>query len=338
MAVVAVSPSSHADDEEGRLFLIPILIGFLRWVEEAITALSGYGIIFALAVGVVDLLTDGSFSSQAPWVDYAYAWAMALGIAGQIVGLSSRSSRSYNQGRWIRGTAFGLLVLVLAYVEYQAGIIFAFHKTFGTPVVQSLTQLGLTQDIFIRSRTAVAVALSVLSGFLRYQPRRKLTIEEIEAENERKARIAASNAKARQAQLGTFISTVAGAGQAAAQAARSVAASAGDGSASNAPSHARQEMPDEDASGDGEGGDTEGADQGKKRRRSFEEMDALRADMLTQGYPVAQVSEKENERIFQTLVERRRQSFVLGILNWTPEQYDQALTQLRRQRRAAGKE
>src|SRR5262249_30335645 len=159
----SASHASHADDEEGRLFLIPWLIAILRWGEEAITALSGYGIIFALAVGVVDLLTDGSFSSQAPWVDYAYAWAMALGIAGQIVRLFARSSRSYNQGRWLRGTAFGVLVLALAYVEYQAGIIFAFHKTFGTPVVQSLAQLGLTQDLFIRSRTAVAVALSVLS-------------------------------------------------------------------------------------------------------------------------------------------------------------------------------
>ena len=332
----SASPPTYEPDE-ARLFLIPVLIGILRWLEEGITALSGYGIVFALAVGVVDLLTDGGFTAGAGWVDYAYAWAMALGIAGQIVGLSARSSSSFQRGAWLRGLAFTVLVLALAYVEYQAGVIFAYHKTFGTPVVLALGQVGLTQSAFIQFRTGTAVALAVLSGFLRYQPRRTKSVEEIEAENERKTRIAASNARARQAQLGTLFSTVTAAGQSAAQTARSVSAAT---VAPVAPTGVSDQDGDDDQDerdDDQEDTPLPGTSTGPGRgRRSPEQMDVRRAQMLSQGYPLADLTEKENERVFGSLIEKRRQAQVLDLLGWTADQYETALRGVRRQRQAAG--
>jgi hypothetical protein len=73
-------------------------------------------------------------------------------------------------------------------------------------------------------------------------------------------------------------------------------------------------------------------------RRTPEQADVLRAAMLTQGYPLGELSEKENERVFASLVERRRQPQVLTLLHWTPEQYDAAVKQVRRQRQATGKQ
>lgn len=218
--VVPVAPAAPVEYEEleapeDRLPLIPLLVSFLRWIEELIVALSGYGIVFALAVGVVDLLTDGNLTSQAPWVDYAYAIAFAAAIAGQIIGLASRSSRAFSQGYRLRGSAYTLLVLLLAFTEYQAAVIFGFHKAFGTPVSQSLQELGISQRDFIQLRALVGVFLAVLSGYLRYQPKRQKSIEQLRREAEYKRQVEEINAQSRAQGLKNLASFAGGLGQAA---------------------------------------------------------------------------------------------------------------------------
>jgi uncharacterized membrane protein YjfL (UPF0719 family) len=200
---IATDPGAYEELEapEERLPLIPLLVSFLRWIEELIVALSGYGIVFALAVGVIDLLTDGQLTAQAPWVDYAYAISFAGAIAGQIIGLASRSSRSFSQGQGVRGVAYTLLVLLLAFTEYQASVIFGFHKAFGTPVVDSLQQLGINQSQFIQLRAGVGVFLAVLSGYLRYQPKRRKTIAQLQKEADYQRQVDAITAQNRAANV-----------------------------------------------------------------------------------------------------------------------------------------
>jgi hypothetical protein len=200
---------------EERLFLIPQLVGVLRWIEELIVALSGYGIIFALAVGVVDLLTNGELTSQVPWIDYAYAISFAGAIAGQIVGLASRSSRAFSQGHPVRGIAYGVLVILLALTEYQAAVIFGFHKAFGTPVATSLQQLGISESQFIQLRAGVGVFLAVLSGYLRWQPKKAKSLAQLRREAEYKQQVASINAKSRAAGLANLAGFVGNAGKAA---------------------------------------------------------------------------------------------------------------------------
>jgi hypothetical protein len=207
--------TEEMDETEEKLFLIPYLIGFLRWIEELIVALSGYGIVFALGVGVVDLLTDGSLTSQAPWVDYAYAIAFAAAIAGQIIGLASRSSRSFSRGQWLRGSAYTVLVLLLALTEYQASVIFGFHKAFGIPVSTSLLQLGINASDFIKLRAGVGVFLAVLSGFLRWQPKKRKSLAQIRKENAYNLSVAEERAKVQQATINRGAALFGNAGKAA---------------------------------------------------------------------------------------------------------------------------
>lgn len=197
-------PPPAPDDDERDLFLIPQLVGMLRWLEELIVALSGYGIVFALGVGVVDLLTNGTLTAQNPWIDLAYAVAFAAAIAGQIIGLASRSSRSFERGQWMRGIIYFALVLVLAFTEYQAAVVFGLHRAFGTPVAQALQNIGLSQEDFIKLRAAVGVILAVLSGFLRWQPKRRKSIAQLEQEADEKIRRAAIQRKERAAVFGNL--------------------------------------------------------------------------------------------------------------------------------------
>jgi hypothetical protein len=74
-----------------------------------------------------------------------------------------------------------------------------------------------------------------------------------------------------------------------------------------------------------------------RRRRTPQEMDRLRAAMLTKGYPLGDVDLRTNEHLFKSLVERRRQGQVLALLGWSSEQYAQALQTVRRQRKATGR-
>jgi hypothetical protein len=68
------------------------------------------------------------------------------------------------------------------------------------------------------------------------------------------------------------------------------------------------------------------------RRRSWEEMDALRARMLRHGYPLAELRPAENERVWSSLMQRRRIPQVLALLGWSEGALQQAIQRIRTQR------
>jgi hypothetical protein len=68
------------------------------------------------------------------------------------------------------------------------------------------------------------------------------------------------------------------------------------------------------------------------RRRSWEEMDALRAKMLLYGYPLAELRSAENERVWSSLVQCRRIPQVLALLGWSEGELQGAIQRVRTQR------
>jgi hypothetical protein len=61
-------------------------------------------------------------------------------------------------------------------------------------------------------------------------------------------------------------------------------------------------------------------------------MDTLRAQMLQQGYPLAELRPAENERVWSSLVQRRRTPQVLALLGWNEDELQRAIAQIRTQR------
>ncbi len=213
----AVEPVVEPEyEDDGGLWGLATLSVILRWVEELITALSGFALTVAACIGVIDLASGGQLTADLPGADFLYAGSLAIGISGQLVGMASRMSRSWQQGsRWTALCFYAPLVAMLAWVEWLAGAVYGFERTFREPVTVSLAGLGVSQSQFIDIRSGVAVGLIVLSGMLRYQRHRRKSVAEIIAENERLKQIAASEADLRQARLGNTLGAFVGAGRAA---------------------------------------------------------------------------------------------------------------------------
>jgi hypothetical protein len=192
-------------EEEETFVAIRWLVAFLRVLEDLITAVSGYSVVFALAVGSIDLFSDGKLTADLPWLEILYAFALAIGIAGQLIAVTVRSAQAFRAGNALAGIGFTVLALLLGGVEYEAATVYGFHVVFHEPVAQSLNQLGITQANFIQIRSATAVAIALLSGFLRYQPKVKKSAEEVEKEEEEKRRKALAKAATRQAQIAGYV-------------------------------------------------------------------------------------------------------------------------------------
>lgn len=170
---------------------------------------------------------------------------------------------------------------------------------------------------------------SLFFGFVQ-QRRAAVTqtdIEEDAMEMERKIRLAEMQARLEEANAKKNAAKAAGAVNVLQAAVKQVRGP------SNAPDSERDEMGDEGETGD----ESDGAGNSGKGRRSFEQMDLLRARMLSEGYPLAELSDAENERVFQSLVQKRRQPQVLEQLNWDESRYEAVLRQVRTQRQATEK-
>lgn len=203
--MAATTKGTPPQHEEEVFAPIRWLTAGLRFLEDLITAISGYGIVFALGVGAMDLFTDGQLTADISWINFVYGFALAAGIAGQIIGLASRSNRAFQNGERLAGCAYMLLVLLLAFVEYEAAVVYGFHKVFNKSVVDSLNDVGISQSGFIQLRSGTAVALAVISGFLRYQPKQRKSAEEVEHEEEYKRRVAAAKTATQSARLAGWV-------------------------------------------------------------------------------------------------------------------------------------
>ena len=72
-----------------------------------------------------------------------------------------------------------------------------------------------------------------------------------------------------------------------------------------------------------------------RRRLTPEEMDALKARLVREGYPLHDSTKQGNETIWKSLTRGVRRGHLLALLAMTPEQYDQRLPELRRHHFAA---
>lgn len=66
-------------------------------------------------------------------------------------------------------------------------------------------------------------------------------------------------------------------------------------------------------------------------------MDQLRAQMLTQGYPVAGLSQRDNEVVWKSLVARTRRPQLMTLTTLTDAAIDAAIKAVRKQRQASGR-
>jgi hypothetical protein len=73
----------------------------------------------------------------------------------------------------------------------------------------------------------------------------------------------------------------------------------------------------------------------QRQRRSPEEADAVRARMVREGYPLAELSARENEQFWWSLVgrRRRRRPQLLALLRMTETELEWGIERVRRQRR-----
>jgi hypothetical protein len=75
----------------------------------------------------------------------------------------------------------------------------------------------------------------------------------------------------------------------------------------------------------------------EERRRRWEQMDALRARMLREGYPLTGLSDKANEAVWYSLAKRTRRAQLAALLGMTPDQVEPAVVEVRKKRRATGR-
>ena len=68
-------------------------------------------------------------------------------------------------------------------------------------------------------------------------------------------------------------------------------------------------------------------------RRTPEEADALRARMVREGYPLAELSARENEQFWWSLVGRRRRPLLLSLVHMSETELERGIERVRRQRR-----
>ena len=68
-----------------------------------------------------------------------------------------------------------------------------------------------------------------------------------------------------------------------------------------------------------------------RRRLAPEEMDALKARMVREGYPLLDSSKQGNETIYKSLTRGVRREQVLALVGMTSQQFEPRLQELRRQ-------
>lgn len=190
---------NDAPDQPAELLLLGGIGTGLRWLEELVALVSGPMLTAGLAIALVDLFTDGKLLTSQPTLLYAWAISQALGVDGQLVGAAVKSGRAMRARRWGLALAYFPLIAGLSYVAYLAANVFATQQALGLTTQQALARLGMDGTSWITWRTAIAVALVIISGFLRYDPAKKAqeSAEEIADRHHREEQDAAHKAKMR---------------------------------------------------------------------------------------------------------------------------------------------
>lgn len=339
MAVIQRSGSpaaAHGDSFDESLHALP---GWFAWFQKtfglSFIVLAEAYLMGTLATdGWVTELSFGSVFGSFRGVGVIFFFLAGVAVAG--IGLTCSvvfvGSIKRRQGFLAFFTGMGCLIFFA--VEVWASLSERSLYILATPA-----DLAVLSALGFRGRPPISPTILVVSllfplgslffGFVQ-QRRAAVTqtdIEEDAMEMERKIRLAEMQARLEEANAKKNAAKAAGAVnvlQAAVKQARGP---------SNAQDSEREELGDVAETAD----ESDGVGNGGKGRRSFEQMDLLRARMLSEGYPLAELSDAENERVFQSLAQKRRQPQVLEQLNWDEGRYEAALRQVRMQRQAAGK-
>jgi hypothetical protein len=150
---------------------LPLLGGIaaiLHWLEELAVITSGPLLTVGLGIALTALLTGGAILTSIPALIYVWAVAQAVGTDALLVGSSFQMAHSLRSRRYFAAVGYALLVAALAYVGYVAALVFATQEAQGVTTAQALSDLGLDATSWILQRSALSVALVVLSGVLRY--------------------------------------------------------------------------------------------------------------------------------------------------------------------------
>ena len=155
---------------EKELPMLAAIGGMLRWVEELANIAAGPLLTVGLGIALVDLLTDGKLLTSWPALLLVWAVSMAIGVDAQLVGSAAKAAAAIRARRPWALLGYLLLVCVLAYVAYVASLVFATQEANGITTAAALSRLGMDSTSWLWQRSALAVLLVVLSGFLRYVP------------------------------------------------------------------------------------------------------------------------------------------------------------------------
>src|SRR5260370_30028858 len=146
------------------------IAGFLHWLEELLIIVSGPLLTLGLGIALVDLLTGGALLATQPGLLYMWATSQAVGVDAQLVGSAALLAVAFHQRRYWTAAGYVALLVPLAYVAFIASDVFATQEADGITTAEALTRLGMDSTSWIVQRSALAVALVVLSGLLRYRP------------------------------------------------------------------------------------------------------------------------------------------------------------------------
>src|SRR5258708_2319785 len=163
---------------------LPVLsavAGFLRWCEELVSIVAGPLLTVGVGIALVDLLTGGALLAAQPGLLYAWAISQAAGVDAQLVASAAKLAAAVHARRYWLAVGYGVLIVPLAYVGFLASNVFATQQSQGLTTAEALARLGMDGTSWIVQRSALAVALVVLSGLLRYRP----PAAEASAEDER---------------------------------------------------------------------------------------------------------------------------------------------------------
>ncbi|HKB48192.1 MAG TPA: hypothetical protein VKC57_10885, partial [Ktedonobacterales bacterium] len=161
--------------------LLAAVAGFMRWCEELLIVVSGPLLTVGLGIALVDLLTGGALLAAQPELLYAWAISQAAGVDAQLVASAAKLAAAVHTRRYWLAAGYGVLIMPLAYVGFLASNVFATQQSQGLTTAEALARLGMDGTSWIVQRSALAVALVVLSGLLRYRP----PAAEASAEDER---------------------------------------------------------------------------------------------------------------------------------------------------------
>lgn len=203
---------SSAQYRKKKQFLLGPYSALIHWTFEFVI-LSALPVLAAGAMfAVIDLLTGGMLSHVSPVFDLV--WSAGQGAAIELLFFAAfmKVAQYASQGNW--GKVFGWLIvgLLLAVPSFQASVVYGMVHTFSITVPQAISQLGLSPMEWIVIRGLAVIFIGALEGVAAYTPEgTQKSAAEIEQEAERKARIAAANAKLARARAEAYI----GAGKAA---------------------------------------------------------------------------------------------------------------------------